>query len=146
MEKGEDVEDYLEDFEAYVEDIQLEKEQWITYLRPLLNIECPDAIMGLDAETHNDYDIVKKMITDQLNTFHVRPGEAYSNWRRKTGQSYCQALLTLQRLQARFLKGVESLKEANEHYCVERIIQDLTGPAARFVRDKQPKLAKEVAK
>ena len=130
MEKGEDVEDYLEDFEAYVEDIQLEKEQWITYLRPLLNKECQDAITGLDAENCNNYDIGKETITDQWNTLLDRPG----------------ALQTLQRFQARFLKGVESLKEANEHYCVERIIQDLTGPAARFVQDKQPKLAKEAAK
>ena len=130
MEKGEDVEDYLEDFEAYVEDIQLEKEQWITYLRPLLNKECQDAIMGLDAQNCNNYDIGKETIIDQWNTLLVRPG----------------ALQTLQKFQARFLKGVESLKEANDHYCVERIIQDLTGPAARFVQDKQPKLAKEAAK
>ena len=54
-------------FEAYVEDIQLEKEQWITYLMPLLNKECRDAIMGLDAENRNDYDTVKEMITDQWN-------------------------------------------------------------------------------
>ena len=146
MGKGEDIEDYPENFEAYVEDIRLEKEQWITYLRPLLNKECRDAIMGLDAENRNDYDIVKETITDQWNTLHIRPGAAYSDWMRKTGQSYCQALVTLQRLQAGFLKGVESLKEANERYCVERIIQDLPRPAARFIRDKQPKLAKEAAK
>lgn len=127
-------------------ELQLDRERWLNYLRPLFNKECRDAVMGLDTEDRTNYDAVKWRIIGHWNSKHARPGGAYSNWTREKGQSFAQAELKLQRLQARFLKGVESLKEANELYRVERIIQELPGSAATFVRDKAPREAAGTAR
>lgn len=76
---------------------------------------------------------------------HDRPGGAYSKWKREKGQSFVQAELKLQRLQARFLKTVTSLEEANELYCIEKIIQELPSSAAAFLHEKAPTGAAEAA-
>ena len=83
MEKGEDVEDYLELFETYVQSLQLDREKWLNYLQPLFNRECQDAVMGLDPEDRISYDAVKWRIIGHWDSKHARPGGAYSNWKRE---------------------------------------------------------------
>ena len=60
MTLDEEVEDYLEHFEVYMERIEVPRGGWMTHLWPLLNKSSRLTLKGLSRERQDDYDQVKE--------------------------------------------------------------------------------------
>ena len=141
-----DVEEYIELFEIYVEDLKIDGELWMSFLRPLLNTNCRDALLGLPAHKRNHYETVRELILDQCGIRHSRLGDTFCRFQRSKGETFGQVERKLQRLLDQFMREKKTKREALDVIWMEKILQMLPLPAATHVRDKNSKSAMEAAK
>ena len=141
-----DVEEFIELFEVYVEELQLDQQRWLSFFRPLLNDECRDAMMGLSQRDRADYVTVRDHIIDQCGVRHTRLGDAFWCFQRAKGQTFAQSKRKLLRLLNRFVQDKQTRAEALDAILSEKLVQMLPSAAATHVRDKNPGSSNETAR
>ena len=144
MKDDADIEDFLCDFEMQAEDLELPKERWLLYLRPLLTQRVRDATTLLKQEERANYDKVRQTI---LETCTTKKGDLGSRWwtfTRKKGETFSSVLPKGARLLNRYTERCETLDELREEILKEQFLQMIPFVAQSQIRDKDPKSAKEV--
>jgi len=75
MTAKEDIQDYLELFEANMRDRELPKDTWAHHLLPLLNQNCKAAVSSLPIDTRYDYTAVTELILNTCVQTSRYPGQ-----------------------------------------------------------------------
>ena len=88
MTEDDDLEDFLMDFEAQMEDLAVPVAQWASQLRPLLTRGMKAVLNTMDVEDRNNYERVKLVLSE---SFGIRPGplgDRFWNATRPKGASF----------------------------------------------------------
>lgn len=139
-----DIDEYFQLFEVYVGDIKLEKQYWMSYLRPLLNDRCRTAFMAMEVDERGDYDLVKEHILNQCGTKQECLGSQYWSLRRKKGQMFGDYRQVIVRLLTRLTKDHTTKREVLDVFTREKLLQSLPPVVATQIRDRAPKTADDV--
>ena len=145
MTEDADIEDFIANFEIHMEEIQMEADRWMSYLRPLLNNKARDALAMLSVNGQRDYQTARNRILDFCGIRQERLGDQFWNATRPKGDSYTRALTRWSRLLTRYIEGAETIAEVKDRILKEKLLQTLPSAAAAHVRDKDPDTAARAA-
>lgn len=145
MALDEEVEDYLEHFEVYMERIEVPRGGWMTHLWPLLNKSCRLTLKGLPRERQDDYEQVKEVVIAEWTAKRGRPGTTYYNWRRNQGESFKEAFTRLTRFAKRMTKECTTTDQMVDMFNTEFLYSHLPGAVASHVRQLRPRDGHEAA-
>lgn len=133
----EDIEDYLELFEANMIDREQPKETWGHHLIPLLNPNCKAAVQSLSSEEKYDYKVVSEVLQKTCQQNLTYPGQQLLEGGTKYGESLRASTVRLLRLARRYAPEEEGEKVRNK-MVMEIMLRGLPEDTANYVREKEP--------
>jgi len=138
IKEGANVEDFLEEFETQMEDLQMPVDRWMPQLRPLLSVGMRDAIAILPQEARAEYATAKAKILEAYGIRQGRLGDRFWRAVKPRGVSYTSICPKWMRLLKRYVGEDATYKKFVDAILREKLLQSLPTIAATHVRDKNP--------
>ena len=128
-------------FEQHLKTYAVPEENWVSYLRPLLEGQALDALLAVPADPAPDYRQVKKILLQRFGLTQAVYKRRWWSITFKPGETSLQLANRLVDLSAKHVEDCKTVEECRQSFNIENMLGILP---PSWIRDKDPKTVQQV--